>query len=51
MLTDKNGSFTISNLHPGDSLSIRFIGYINQSVKVSTNTNLLHIELEKGRFD
>ena len=51
ILTDKNGSFTISNLHPGDSLSIRFIGYINQSVIVAANTKILHIELEKGRFD
>jgi len=51
ILTDKNGSFSVSNLHPGDSLSIRFIGYINQSVIVAANTKILHIELEKGRFD
>ena len=48
-ITDKEGNFTLKNIHSKDSVAVYFIGYQSQKIKVITDNVV--IELEKGLID
>jgi hypothetical protein len=50
-LTNRDGKFILKNIHADDSITISFIGYAPQKIKIDSVNSMLNIQLEKGQID
>ncbi|HEX4374361.1 MAG TPA: TonB-dependent receptor [Puia sp.] len=50
-LTNRDGKFILKNIHADDSITISFIGYAPQKIKIDSANSMLTIQLEKGQMD
>ena len=48
ILTDRNGTFTLTRFNSLDTISITYIGYLSQKIVLGTIDKIFNVQMEKG---